>query len=139
MKKNYKTILKIVLIILLTLFILSLVILFFSKLDLISSFRIVFGSVYVLFLPGFLISYLFFPKTSELEKKGSIDWIERIALSFALSIAVVPLFIFYLNLLGLKITALNSVIVVLIIILLSLGIIFRKKKLEKVLASSLKY
>jgi len=61
MKKNYKTILKIVLIILLTLFILSLVILFFSKLDLISSFRIVFGSVYVLFLPGFLISYLFFP------------------------------------------------------------------------------
>lgn len=139
MKKNYKTILKIVLIILSTLFILSLVILFFSKLDLISSFRIVFGSVYVLFLPGFLISYLFFPKTSELEKKGSIDWIERIALSFALSIAVVPLFIFYLNLLGLKITALNSVIVVLIIILLSLGIIFRKKKLEKVLASSLKY
>jgi len=139
MKKNHKTILKIVLIILLTLFILSLVILFFSKLDLISSFRIVFGSVYVLFLPGFLISYLFFPKTSELEKKGSIDWIERIALSFALSIAVVPLFIFYLNLLGLKITALNSVIVVLIIILLSLGIIFRKKKLEKVLASSLKY
>ncbi|MBS3112930.1 DUF1616 domain-containing protein [Candidatus Woesearchaeota archaeon] len=139
MKKNHKTILKIVLIILSTLFILSLVILFFSKLDLISSFRIVFGSVYVLFLPGFLISYLFFPKTSELEKKGSIDWIERIALSFALSIAVVPLFIFYLNLLGLKITALNSVIVVLIIILLSLGIIFRKKKLEKVLASSLKY
>ena len=139
MKKNHKNILKIVLIILSTLFILSLVILFFSKLDLISSFRIVFGSVYVLFLPGFLISYLFFPKTSELEKKGSIDWIERIALSFALSIAVVPLFIFYLNLLGLKITALNSVIVVLIIILLSLGIIFRKKKLEKVLASSLKY
>jgi len=139
MKKNHKTILKIVLIILSTLFILSLVILFFSKLDLISSFRIVFGSVYVLFLPGFLISYLFFPKTSELEKKGSIDWIERIALSFALSIAVVPLLVFYLNLLGLKITALNSVIVVLIIILLSLGIIFRKKKLEKVLASSLKY
>ena len=131
MKKNHKTILKIVLIILSTLFILSLVILFFSKLDLISSFWIVFGSVYVLFLPGFLISYLFFPKTSELEKKGSIDWIERIALSFALSISIIPL--------GLKITALNSVIVVLIIILLSLGIIFRKKKLEKVLASSLKY
>ena len=139
MKKNHKNILKIVLIILSTLFILSLVISFFSELNLISSLRIVYGSVYVLFLPGFLMSYLFFPVTSEIEKKGSIDWIERIALSFALSIAIVPLLIFYLNLAGMRITALNSVIVVLIIILLSLGIIFRKKKLEKVLASSLKY
>src|SRR3989344_6060660 len=120
MKKNYKTILKIVLIILLTLFILSLVILFFSKLDLISSLRIVYGSVYVLFLPGFLISYLFFQKTSETEKKGSIDWIERIALSFALSIAIVPLLIFYLNLAGMKITALNSFLVILVLSLISL-------------------
>ena len=126
MKKNHKTILKIVLIILSTLFILSLVILFFSKLDLISSFRIVFGSVYVLFLPGFLISYLFFPKTSELEKKGSIDWIERIALSFALSIAVVPLLVFYLNLSGMKITALNSFFVILILSLIFLFIIYKK-------------
>ena len=126
MKKNYKTILKIVLIILLTLFILSLVILFFSKLDLISSFRIVFGSVYVLFLPGFLISYLFFPKTSELEKKGSIDWIERIALSFALSIAVVPLLVFYLNLSGMKIKELNFFFVILILSLIFLFIIYKK-------------
>ena len=128
MKKNHKNILKIVLIILSTLFILSLVISFFSELNLISSLRIVYGSVYVLFLPGFLMSYLFFPVTSEIEKKGSIDWIERIALSFALSIAIVPLLIFYLNLAGMRITALNSVIVVLIIILLSLGFILRKNK-----------
>ena len=128
MKKNHKNILKIVLIILSTLFILSLIIVFFSELNLISSLRIVYGSVYVLFLPGFLMSYLFFPVTSEIEKKGSIDWIERIALSFALSIAIVPLLIFYLNLAGMRITALNSVIVVLIIILLSLGFILRKNK-----------
>ena len=59
-------------------------------------------------LTVFRISYLFFPKTSELEKKGSIDWIERIALSFALSIAIVPLTVFYLNKLGMRINTLNS-------------------------------
>ena len=66
------------------------------------AFRIVFGSVYVLFLPGFVISYIFFPKTKEFDSEkgenkehenenGAIDWIERIALSFALSIAIAPL------------------------------------------------
>ena len=60
------------------------------------------------------------PKKKELEEKeksekaekGSIDWLERIALSFALSIAIVPLVIFYLNLAGLRITALNSFLVI---------------------------
>ncbi len=110
--------------------ILSLGIGFFSSLEYLESFRIVFGSVYVLFLPGFIISYIFFSKTKEFDSKtneeegDSIDWIERIALSFALSIAIVPLAVFYLNLMGIKINLLNSTLTILGIIIISLGILY---------------
>ena len=86
------------------------VILTFFKISFLQSLRIVFGSFYVLFLPGFVITYLFFKK---------IDLIERIALSFALSIATVPLTMFYLNKLGMKITFLTSSLTILGIILIS--------------------
>ncbi len=85
--------------------------------------RIVFGSIYVLFLPGFILSFIFFP----LKEKG-IDLIERIALSFALSIAVVPLVIFYLNLIGLKISALNSFLSILGIIIVELVVLYFKRR-----------
>ena len=100
----------------------------FSSFGYLESFRIVFGSVYVLFLPGFVLSYLFFPKTREFDSKvkenGTIDWIERIALSFALSIAVVPLVVFYLNLIGVKINLLNSFFTILGILIISLGVVY---------------
>ncbi|MBU3940510.1 MAG: DUF1616 domain-containing protein [Nanoarchaeota archaeon] len=104
----------------LALIIISAAIGFFSNLTYLESFRIIFGSVYVLFLPGFIFTYVFFPKTREFEtkEKGSIDWIERIALSFALSIAVVPLIIFYLNLTGIPINTLNSFLTILGIIII---------------------
>jgi len=96
------------------------------------SFRIVFGSVYVLFLPGFIISFIFFPKTKEFDKKGEgIDWLERIALSFALSIAIVPLAVFYLNLAGIKISLLNTALIILGIILVSIAILWKKGLLKK--------
>ncbi|MBS3165878.1 DUF1616 domain-containing protein [Candidatus Woesearchaeota archaeon] len=105
---------------------------FFSTLRYLEGFRIVFGSVYVLFIPGFILTYIFFPQTKEFDSKdketNAIDWIERIALSFALSIAVVPLIIFYLNLIGLKITLLNSFLSILGIILVSLIILYLKNK-----------
>jgi uncharacterized membrane protein len=81
--------------------------------------RIVFGSVYVLFIPGFIISFIFFKK---------IDVLERIALSFALSIAIVPLTVFYLNLIGLKIGTLNVFLTILAIIIISTIILLIKKK-----------
>jgi uncharacterized membrane protein len=56
----------------------------------------VLGAFYILFLPGFAVSFLFFGR-------GAIDAIERLALSFALSVAIVPLVSFYLNLVGIKI------------------------------------
>jgi len=68
-------------------------------------FRLIFGSVFI-FLPGLAWSYVFF-------EKKSIDWVERIALSFGLSIVLVPLSVFWLNLLfGLGITLLSISLVV---------------------------
>jgi len=59
-------------------------------------------------------------------------WIERIALSFALSIAVVPLVVFYLNLIGVKINLLNSFLTILGIIAVSLGILYWKGKSHRI-------
>ncbi len=88
--------------------------------------RIIFGSIFVLFIPGFVWSYVFF-------KKGKIDEIERIALSFGLSITLVPLIVFWLNwLLKIKINIVNVTAVILgligcaLIILLKMGRFSRK-------------
>ena len=79
------------------------------------SFRIVFGSFFVLFLPGFTMSFLFFKK---------IDFLERMALSFALSLAVVPLLMFYVNLLGVKITLASTLLVISSIIVISVILLY---------------
>lgn len=68
--------------------------------------RVFFGSMFVLFLPGFAWSHVFF-------ERRSIDWIERVALSFGLSIAFVPLVVFWVNwLFHVRITLLNTSLVV---------------------------
>lgn len=59
-------------------------------------FEIIFLVTFILFLPGFGLTFVFF-------KTKDIDIVERIALSFALSIAVVPLMVFYNNLMGIRI------------------------------------
>ncbi|MCE8425096.1 MAG: DUF1616 domain-containing protein [Candidatus Methanoperedens sp.] len=84
--------------------------------------RMISGSVFVLFLPGFAWSFVFF-------KKDEIDWIERIALSFGLSIAFVPLAVFWLNyFLGVKINLLNVSIVILVLTGTAAAIYMRKGK-----------
>ena len=63
--------------------------------------RIFFGSAFILFVPGFAWSYIFFARKNT-------DWIERVALSFGLSIALVPLAVFWLNwLFHVEVTLLN--------------------------------
>lgn len=99
------------------LLILAVVLSFFT--GFIQALRIIFGSIFVLFLPGLMATYIFFKK---------IDVIERITLSFALSIAVVPLLLFYLNKIGLKINTLNSFIVISAIIAILLIILKIKRK-----------
>lgn len=74
--------------------------------------RIVFAAAFLLFIPGFVWSHVIFPRKQ-------IDWIERIALSFGLSIAIVPLTVFWLNwLLHVKITLLNTGLTVAVLTLL---------------------
>ena len=85
--------------------------------------RIVFGSIVILFLPGYWLTHVFF-------KNKEIDFLERFALSFALSISVVPLLSFYLNLLGLKITALSVFLLVVAVFLMSIVFLkYREKRL----------
>lgn len=95
---------------------------FSTDLGYFESFRVIFGSAYVLFLPGWVWSFVFFDG-----KSRKVDLIERIALSFALSIAIVPLAVFYLNLVGLPITGLSSFFVVLVLILVGLGLVWWRK------------
>ena len=81
------------------------------------------ASIFILFLPGFVLSLVFF-------NWKQIDLIERLALSFALSIAVVPLVVFYTNLLGIQITTVNVILQVVGILLLSGGVILVKQHMK---------
>ena len=53
--------------------------------------RVLFGLPLVLFVPGYVLIAALFPRNDDL------DWLERVALSFGLSIAVVPLIGLVLN------------------------------------------
>lgn len=90
-------------------------------LPILQSFRIVFGAVYLLFLPGFVWSWVFW-------KKGELDSIERFTLSLALSIAIVPLVVFLLNKVGVKINLLNSFLEVLGLLVSGIFIIILQNK-----------
>lgn len=131
--KKLKKPIKYLSIIIISLLLISIVLSIFMSL--LEALRIVFGSLYVLFLPGFILTYIFFPKTKEFnfkhQEKGRIDWIERIALSFALSIAIIPLLVFYLNKIGVKINFLNSFLTILFVIIISLVILIYRNKSTK--------
>lgn len=111
--------------IIISLIILAAVLPLFTSLNYLTSFRIVFGSIFVLFIPGFVWTFAFFP----IGKNGGneIDWLERTALSFALSIAIVPLAVFYLNLIGIKINVLNSSLIILGVIIIG-AVVFGIRK-----------
>ncbi len=76
--------------------------------------RAILGIILVLFLPGFAWTLVFF-------KGKQINAIERIALSFGLSIAVVTISIFPLNvLIGIKITGFNSLLIIIAVTIIPL-------------------
>lgn len=88
---------------------------------------IILGSIFVFYLPGFFLSQAIFGKKE-------IDSIERMALSLALSVSVVPLLMYSLNFLfKVKINVLNISLVILSVISVSIGIIlWRGRKSKKV-------
>lgn len=72
--------------------------------------RAILGFILVFFLPGFTWTLVFFRQ---------INLIERVALSFGLSLAVVTLSLLSLNrLIGLRITGFNSVMVIIVVTIL---------------------
>jgi uncharacterized membrane protein len=70
--------------------------------------RAVLGLIYVLFLPGYIVVRLFYEK---------LDWIEKLALSMGLSIALVILSVMFSNMvLKIPITPLTNFLVILVVI-----------------------
>lgn len=86
-------------------------------------FQVIFGSIFVLFLPGIILSFIFFKY-----KENEINWFERIVLSMVVSMAVVPFVVFFLNLTGVKTTVTSIILEILGISILGLVVIFLQKK-----------
>jgi uncharacterized membrane protein len=86
--------------------------------------NVLFTIVFVLFLPGFTISLVFFDW-------NKIDLIERIALSFALSISIVPLVVFYLNLLGVPVNKVSVAFQILLILTIATMVLIFKHFTKK--------
>ena len=135
MNNKFKSLFWTVLVVLVGLCIISSMIAMFSMVELLSGFKIVFGGVYFLFLPGFIISFIFFKKTKDpkatLKKKGVLTWLERVALSIGISLVLVPVVVFYLSLIGIEVNIFNSFLTTLGIILVCGAILayqFLKKK-----------
>lgn len=85
--------------------------------------KIVVGSLVLLFLPGFAWSYIFFA-----EKEA--DLVIRVALSFGLSVALVPLTVFWLNwLFKVRIDLVNSLIAS--AVLTAIPLLYLQMKKEK--------
>lgn len=82
--------------------------------------RIVCGSIYMLFLPWWWLTDIFF-------STWDLDWLERFALSFALSISVVPLLVFYANLVWIPITEIMVWWIVLWLMLVCRGWVWYKQ------------
>jgi len=81
--------------------------------------RAILGFILVFFLPGFAWTLVFFRQ---------INVIERVALSFGLSIAVVTLSLLALNkLIGLRITGFNSVLVITAITIIPIVFYFLRR------------
>jgi len=60
-------------------------------LDIESILRIIVGLPFIIFIPGYTLIFALFPTKKTKKAKKGIDAVERIALSFGLSIAIVPL------------------------------------------------
>jgi len=97
--------------------------------------RIVIGMAGILFLPGFLLTLIFFPikkETNHEEQsesaKRSLDWLERALLAIALSASSVPLVLFFLSKLGMPINKTSIVMLVAMLIIIEIVFLLILKK-----------
>lgn len=87
--------------------------------------RLIFGIVYVFFIPGFIFSYLFFPKFQ-------IGALKRFIISLLLSMTLVSLFPMVLNqIFRLPINEMTTFIGILSIIFIGIFLNFRNQRLKR--------
>ena len=95
----------------------------FPVLERLSILRAIVGFILVFFLPGFTWTLVFFRQ---------INIIERVALSFGLSIAMVTLSLLLLNrLLGMRITGFNSALVIIVVTILPVAIYYLNRVIKQ--------
>lgn len=93
---------------------------FFERLVIV---RAILGFILVFFLPGFAWTLIFF---------RGINVIERVALSLALSIVVVTLSLLLVNrLVGIRITGLNSVLVIIVVTILPVAAYYLSRFIKR--------
>ena len=86
--------------------------------------RAIIGSLLVFFIPGFAWTLVFFKK--------DLTNIERVALSFGLSIALVTLSILFTNIVfHIRITGINSLLTIIVITIIPLAIYYIAKYSSK--------
>ncbi len=96
----------------------------FPFLERLSVIRALLGFILVFFLPGFAWTLVFFKQ---------IKVVERIALSFGLSIAVVTLSILASNvLLGVSITGFNSLLIIVVITIIPILFYYLRRLMKRV-------
>ena len=94
-------------------------------LDSVPAIRVLLGFILVFFLPGFAWTLIFF-------SGRQINTVERLALSFGLSIAIVLLSIFALNrLIGIRITGVNAFLIIIAVTIVPVALYYLKKLMRK--------
>ena len=91
---------------------------------------IIIGTLLLYFIPGYLLSYYLFDPSAQILYAGEnrlINYMERITISIGLSLVMVPLAIFFLNLfLDIGGTMMDSLLVVLVLIALDTILLYSK-------------
>jgi len=80
--------------------------------------------LFAIFVPGYMLSFALFPR------KNEIDWMERVGLSFAMSVIFIPLLLFLLNsLFAVKLDQFSSWAAVIFFIVIGIiGYLFRSRE-----------
>ncbi len=95
----------------------------FPLLERVPIIRAIVGFVLVFFLPGFTWTLVFFRQ---------VNIIERVALSFGMSIVVVTLSLLFINrLIGVRITGFNSALVIIIVTILPLAVYYLNRRIRR--------
>ena len=94
-----------------------------SLLERLSVIRAILGFIIMFFLPGFAWTLVFFKKLSIME---------RVVLSFGLSIAVITLSLLFLNkVIGIRITGFNSVLVIIAVTIIPVAIYYLNRLIRR--------